>query len=119
MRSILLLSFLFFCGATQAQTVSATPEAKKVKPVDTLQSSFIRHSVIATLAIGFIDGHRTGFSVPAGFERNNTSGFAPVYGKVEYGVSNHVSLGLMLGYDNYFGNYYQLYTANGRDYKRY
>ena len=119
MRSLLLLSLLLSFGIAKAQTISTAPEVKKVKPIDTLQPSFIRHSVIGTLAVGFIDGHRTGFSVPKGFEKNNTSGFAPIYGKLEYGVSSNMSLGLTVSYDGYFGNYYQLYTANGRDYKRY
>ena len=119
MRSILLLSLLLTFGVANAQTITAAPEVKKTKPADTLLPSFLHHSVIATLAVGFIDGHRTDFSVPVGFEKNNTSGFAPVFGKVEYGISNSVSLGLTLGYDGYFGNYYQLYTANGHDYKRY
>ncbi len=118
MRSQLILSLLLFCGVTQAQTNTATTITKKPKVVDTLQPSFIRHSVIATLAVGFADGHRNDFSVPSGFEKNNTSGFAPVYGKLEYGISNNMSVGVLLGYDGYMGNYYQLYTANGKDYKR-
>lgn len=119
MRRLLFLFLLFCCGTLQAQIMPAAAVVKKVRPVDTFQTSFIPHSVIATLSIGFIDGHRRDFKVPVGFERNNTSGFAPVSGKLEYGISNSMSLGLMLGYDLYYGNYYQLYTANGRDYKRY
>jgi hypothetical protein len=97
--------------------ISATPV--KATPVDTFMSTFVPHSVIATLSIGFINDLRQNFSVPAGFEKANTTGFAPIYARVEYAGKSHMGYALTVGYDAFYGNYYKIYTGNGREYKRY
>jgi hypothetical protein len=56
--------------------------------------------------------------VPAGFEKNNTSGFVPVYGRLEYGLTSHISLGVAFVYEVFQVNFYKLYEANGKTFRR-
>lgn len=99
-----------------AQILPVKPEMKVVK--DTI-SPVIRHSVLASITAGFGNDYRTGYNVPAGFEKNNTSGFLPVYARLEYVTGKHMGIGATFVYNNFYGNYYQLYYANGKAYKRY
>lgn len=81
--------------------------------------TFSRHSVIATVSAGFIDHYRKDFTLPAGFEKSNTSGYAMFYGKLEYAVSNKVSLAAAFSYDAFVYNYSQLYPGYSGPVKRY
>ena len=74
---------------------------------------------VATLALGFIDNYREQYSLPAGYFKNNTSGFVPVYARVEYGVGGHISLAGIFGYDVFQYDYSQLYTGNNGAFARY
>ncbi len=74
-------------------------------------ATYQRHMTIATVSLGFIDFYRQYYSVPKGFEKNNTSGYSLVYGKLEYGLSNTVSLAATFGYDAFTYNFSQLYTG--------
>lgn len=115
-----IISFLIAMNALAAargQAPVATPT--RVKPVDTFSQSFAPRSFIGTIGVGFINGYRQEFSVPAGFEKNNTSGFAPVYVRAEYVLGNHVGLAACFVYNEFYGNYYQLFTGNGVEYRRY
>ena len=77
------------------------------------------HISFATVSLGFIDYYRNYYDLPKGFEKNNTSGFAPVYAKLEYVIHKNVSLAATANYDNFQYNYYQIYNGNGDIYKRY
>src|ERR1700744_3992762 len=83
--------------ARQDDTIAATPQ-----PV------YKRHSIIATASTGFIDPFRN-YSVPAGFEKDNTSGYTLLYGKLEYGFTEHISLAATIKYDAFYYNFAQLY----------
>ena len=114
-----LTSLLLLVGCWQyagAQMLSAAPE--KAKAADTLSSVFVRHSVTASISFGFIDKYRNQFDVPVGFQKNNISGFVPVYGRLEYALSSHMGLAASMVYDEFYANYYQLYTGNGKEFKR-
>ena len=74
--------------------------------------------VLATLAIGFGDVYRKNYSMPTGFQLENTSGFAPIYGALEYGLSKHVGIEAVLCYDAFYANISRLYTGTGGLYKR-
>ncbi len=119
MKLISYLPLLLICFYAQAQTgTPAVPAA--IKPVAGASiAGYVKGSTVATLSVGFIDEYRGNYTVPAGFSLNNKSGFAPVYGKLEYGVSNKVSLGATFCYDVFYANFYHLYQANGNEYKRY
>ena len=78
-----------------------------------------RHTAIPSVAIGFIDGYRNSYSLPAGFEKNNTSGFAPILLKLEYGFGKNISLAATLGYDAFNYNFSQLYQGYSGPFVRY
>lgn len=99
-----------------AQTVSAMPP--KPKTVDTFTTTFIPHSFTGSISFGFIDQYRTDLHFPAGFEKGNISGFVPIYGRAEYALSRHMGIGATIIYDEFYNNYYQLYTGNGKEFKR-
>ena len=107
---LILLSLLSF--AARAQDTTAHLPAEKVVP-------YQRHSVMATVSAGFIDFHRQDFALPVGFEKNNTSGYGLFYGKLEYAVSDKISIAAAFGYDAFIYNYSQLYTGYTGPIKRY
>lgn len=81
-------------------------------------NAYERYTTIATLSVGFIDGYRNNYTLPAGFYKGNSSGAAPFYGKLEYGVYEHISIGLLLGYDAFLYNFKQEYTGNNGSFIR-
>lgn len=78
-----------------------------------------RYSVIPTVSIGFIDGYRNNYTLPSGFLKNNTSGFAPILVKLEYAVWRDVSLAATFSYDAIFYNFSQQYEGNNGPFVRY
>jgi hypothetical protein len=72
----------------------------------------LRHAVIATAGVGFIDHYRHNYDLPTGFEKSNTTGFAPIYAKLEYGLNNHVGVAAVFAYDNFVYNYNQLFDRS-------
>jgi len=78
-----------------------------------------RHSIVATASIGFIDAYRNDYSLAPGFEKSNTSGFAPLYLKLEYGLTKDVSIAAVFGYDAFLYNFKQEYTGNNGPFTRY
>jgi hypothetical protein len=73
----------------------------------------------ATVAVGFSDYYKNYYTMPSGFTKNNTTGFAPVYFKLEYGLSKRMTLTFNFGYDNFLYNYNQLFYGNGVTFSRY
>jgi hypothetical protein len=91
---------------------------KSKKQGDSLpQPTYKRHSIIATVSTGFIDPFRT-YTVPAGFEKDNTSGYTLLYGKLEYGFTKHISLAATVKYDAFYYNFTQLYKGYNGPIKR-
>ena len=74
---------------------------------------------MATLSLGVIDPYRATYSLPAGFQKNNASGFAPMYAKLEYGFWKHLSVAATFGYDAVNYNFSQLYAGFNDTIKRY
>ena len=121
MRKIYFLSLLIACSfAAQAQQTAALTQVALYKwaPADTIRKPFCIHTTMATLAVGFADAYRSGYSYPAGFAKNNITGFVPVSGRIEYGVSSKVSIGVAFLYDAFTNNYYQQYQGNGKSFLR-
>jgi hypothetical protein len=81
------------------------------------QPTYKRHTILATVSLGFVDPYRQ-YTVPAGFEKNNSSGYALVYGKLEYGFTSHISLAATFVYDALYLNNSQLYTGFSGPIKR-
>ncbi len=105
-----LLSVLTLNAWCQQDTAARTPG---------IGATYKQHTTIATISAGFIDAYRSDFSLPKGFEKNNTSGYALFYGKLEYGVGNKISLAAAFSYDAFVYNYSQLYTGYNGPIKRY
>ena len=116
---LLLFISTFFLAKGQDKPAGAQSISKTVIVADTPHAAFVRHSVIATLAVGIIDDYRRNYTLPVGFEKNNFSGFAPLYGKLEYAVSSRVSVAATASYDAFYFNGYQLYYGNGVTFRRY
>lgn len=78
-----------------------------------------RYSVVVGASIGFIDQYRHNYPLAAGFEKSNTSGFAPVNFKIDYGLSKCVSLAAAFYYDAFLYNVKQVYAGNNGPFTRY
>ncbi len=123
MKLIALLPLLLVYCLTSAQPVppntKATVEPLQPKPAYPSQAAYVKNATIATLSVGFADYYRKNYAVPTGFKMNNQTGFAPVFGRLEYGVGSNVTVGAMFCYDVFYSNFYKIYLANGNEYKRY
>lgn len=86
---------------------------------DTTRTSYFqRHCVLATASLGFIDPYRQ-YSIPADFQKNNTSGYTLIYAKVEYALTHNIGLAATAAYDAFVYNFSQLYTGFNGPIKRY
>ena len=83
------------------------------------QAYYQRGSVIPSFSFGFVDAYRTNYSLPDGFAKNNTSGFVPLYIKVEYGLTRNVGLAATFCYDAFNYNFSQQYVGNNGPFLRY
>ena len=82
-------------------------------------TTYEHHSVMAAVSLGFIDDYRHNYSMPARFEKSNTSGFTPFYAKLEYGLYKHTSIAVTFNYDAFVYNYKQDYKGNNGPFTRY
>jgi hypothetical protein len=123
MKKLVALIMVVGCFRTGAQEVAqparekvSQPKVEKVAPMHPVQW---KHAVTATVAVGFVDYYRQHYDMPTGFEKNNTSGFVPIYGRLEYGLSEHWGLAATFGYDGFVYNYNQLYEGYNGIIRRY
>ncbi len=105
--------------ATSSLQAIAAPVDTAYHPIPIRHLPFERHETIGTVSLGFIDYYRNNISLPAGYANATTTGFAPIYAKLEYGISRHISIGGTFGYDNFVEHYEQQYTGNGDLFNRY
>jgi hypothetical protein len=112
MKKLAMLIMAATCLQASAQEVAKT-EKKCVALLP------LKGAVTATIAVGFVDYYRHYYSIPSGFEQSNTSGFTPLYAKVEYGITEHVGLAGSFGYDAFVYNYNQLYDSYNGIIRRY
>ena len=96
-----------------------TQQPDTVKTAAVLHVLYERHSVMATLSVGFVDYYRQYYAKPHGYNMKNTSGFAPLYLKLEYGLYKHTSIAINIGYDAFSNNYNQDYIGNNGPFTRY
>ena len=94
--------------------ISLTAGAQKdsVKAPQPITKTYKKYTVIATASLGFMDYNRTGYSVPSGYEKGDISGFAPFFARLEYGLSDHISIAASMCYDVYTANIRKDYTGN-------
>lgn len=112
-KYLLLLSLLWSTHLfAQDQVIEETSSVAASQP------AFKRNSYVATVAFGFMNSYRSGYSVPAGFEKGTPTGFAPVYARLEYGVSKSVSIAVSTAFNTTYYNSLQIYPSHSGDIKR-
>lgn len=99
---IILLSTLLSAFMAVARQDSTSRDTRIDGPV------FAKNDYSATLSVGFISSYRSEYSVPVGFEKGNASGFAPIYLRGEYAVTDRVSIGLGLSFNTIMFNSFRL-----------
>jgi hypothetical protein len=81
----------------------------------------LKGAVTATVGVGFIDLYRYYYtpvlrmsfsSPPLVYKEGNSTGFAPIYARVEYGATEHLGFAVTFGYDDFVHNYDQVYGGN-------
>jgi len=87
-----------------AQDNTAAP-----KPVK--YNYYKKHAMLATLSFGGIDHYRNNYSLPSGFQKTNTTGFPPIYAKLEYDFWKRISLAATFGFDAVTYNFSQIYQG--------
>ena len=110
------LLFVTFC--TLCSFVSRAQHDTAAAPV-VHHRVYELHTLMPTVCIGFIDGYRNNYSLPAGFVKNNTSGFAPLLFKLEYGFGRDISLAATMTYDAFNYNFSQQYQGYNGTFVRY
>ena len=113
MKILFTALFTFIISTVWAQKDTAAPAP--VVP----HATYELHTTMATAAIGFIDGYRNSYSLPSGFQKNNTSGFAPILLKLEYAFGRDISLAATFGYDAFNYNFSQFYQGYNGTFVRY
>ncbi len=99
MKKYVLAFLLLLSYAAQSQ--QSTTVQKEEEPED---NAFKIHSWVPTVSIGFINGYRTRYTVPPGFDKGSTTGFAPIYARLEYGVSDRVSIAFNTAFNTIYFN---------------
>jgi hypothetical protein len=120
MKIYIALTLLFLSSITRAQEIttgkaSDTTAIKSYGPF----SSFERKSTMITLSAGIADWNKENYKLPAGFINGTTSGFTPIYLKVEHGISSNVSIAVNIMHDAFYYNYAQTESGNGATFLRY
>lgn len=107
----LLLTFLSFAAAAHPDSTAANGSMK--------HTTYEKNTITLTAALGIVDGYRHYYTLPPAFEKNNTTGFAPFYARLEYGLTNHISFGGTFTYDAFVCNFNQVYKGNNGTVLRY
>lgn len=119
MKMLIALMMVASCFGASAQE-AVQPKAKEVAaPKAEYHTVQWKRAITATVAVGFVDYYRQYYELPAGFEKSNTSGFVPIYARLEYGLSEHWGLAATFGYDGFVYNYNQLYEGYNGTIRRY
>ena len=119
MRSYLTFLLLLAGSFTAAAQSSVPAKATDTGIVAIHAASYEKHNTIISFGIGFIDQYKSNYTLPGGFNNGKSSGFDPIYLKVEYGLSQHIGLAANFMYDGFYETYSQLYDNNGTSYPRY
>jgi outer membrane protein W len=81
--------------------------------------AFRKGSYLVTAGIGFMNSYRDEYRVPPSFEKGNITGFAPLFVRGEYAVSDRVSLGATFNHSLLYFNSFRLYPSFNGPVKRY
>lgn len=115
----LLLALLFLAGQASAQDADRTSREEIKTPPKTVCWNCGKGIIWATVSAGFINGYKAEYTVPAGFEKGKTSGFAPIYARVEYGLSSKVTLAFATSWSTIYFNSFKTDMGYSGPIKRY
>ena len=121
-RSLLRMRNLFTLLLVLSSVVAFSQDKPKNKTTPAMKYNDTMnhyHKVTASISVGFIDQYKRNYSLPAGFEKSNTSGFAPFYAKLEYGLGKRVTIAGTFSYDAFVYNFNQLYESSNGIIRRY
>lgn len=111
MRIYLIIPVLLAAVAANAQDITVAKVKKQPQ-------NFEKNSYIATVALGIANGYKADYNVPSGFAKGTVTGFAPVYARIEYGVSNRVSVAFGAAFSTIHYNTTKIYQGyNGPIYR--
>ncbi len=113
-----------FCTIVIATFISFHAGAQEnkdhIRPIPAhTAATFGRGDYIAGFSAGFLNSYRNEYTVPAGYEKGNVTGFIPVYLRGEYGISNRVSLGVSFGYSTLLFNSHKVTQGYNDPIRRY
>ncbi len=119
MRQAFLVLFTFFSFTVLAQQDTAIHLQDTSKTIVKKHPAFEKKSTIASVSLGFVDYYKQNYTLPAGYVKGNTTGFTPLYLRLEYAAGKHISIGATFGYDAFVYNFAQQYTGNSGAFTRY
>lgn len=108
MKRFILVLLLFVSWSSWAQDSIGV-----IEPIPYYNTAYQRGSYMGTLSFGFINGYRSDYEVPAGFEKGIVTGFTPIFAKAEYAASNRFSLALTAAFSTIIYHNSQLYPGFG------
>lgn len=79
----------------------------------------LKNTISGTASVGFINGYRKEYTVPAGFEKGNMTGFAPIYVRAEYGIAKMVTLGFSTSWSTIYFNSFKMDMGYNGPIRRY
>ena len=103
--SVILLSLISFPALSQ-QSIDSLINSKTGR-----LTTYEPKVLTASISMGVNAAYRTNFSLPPGFNMNSTSGFAPLFGILDYGVNRYLSIAATFSYDNFNFNYAQAFQG--------
>lgn len=113
MKKYFAVLFLFI------STAAHSADTLGVKNTSLTHAAFERNTYTATVSGGFINSYSSEYTVPPGFEKGSSNGLLPIFVKVEYAVSNRVSIAFATGFNTIIFNSFQLYTGYNGPIKRF
>lgn len=84
----------------------------------TSPSTFRKGAYLVTAGVGFMNSYRDEYRVPPSFEKGNITGFAPIFIRGEYAVSQRVSIGATFNHSLLYFNSFRLYPSFNGPVKR-
>src|ERR1700744_5634761 len=104
---ITIVLALLSAGAwAQSAAPNNTPDTTANKSFGKF-APYERKTYTLTLSAGIGDWNKQNYKLPAGYVNGSTSGFAPVYFKIERAVSSDISIAVNIMYDAFYYNYAQ------------
>lgn len=79
----------------------------------------VKNMITGTASVGFMNGYRKEYTVPAGFEKGNMTGFAPIYVRAEYGIAKMVTLGFSTSWSTIYFNSFKTDVGYNGPIRRY